>query len=100
MMILTDTRAAAILEWQVTDQGQCARTKAAIAGSIDAGAMTRRKVENASSGRTKAQLPEKTCLACNLPFAWRKKWARDWDGVRYCSDRCRRGKARSRKVVP
>jgi hypothetical protein len=23
--------------------------------------------------------------------AWRKRWARDWDAVRHCSDRCRRG---------
>jgi hypothetical protein len=28
----------------------------------------------------------------DLPFAWRKKWARDWENVRYCSDRCRSGK--------
>ncbi|MFP1630187.1 DUF2256 domain-containing protein [Zhengella sp. ZM62] len=34
-------------------------------------------------------LPEKTCAACGRPFAWRRKWARDWDNVRYCSDRCR-----------
>ncbi len=39
--------------------------------------------------RRKADLPHKTCAACCLPFAWRKKWARDWDQVKYCSDRCR-----------
>jgi hypothetical protein len=37
----------------------------------------------------KADLPEKTCATCGRPFAWRKKWARVWDEVRYCSDRCR-----------
>jgi hypothetical protein len=37
----------------------------------------------------KADLPQKTCAACGRPFAWRKKWARVWDEVRYCSDRCR-----------
>lgn len=37
----------------------------------------------------KADLPTKTCAACGRPFSWRKKWARDWDSVRYCSDRCR-----------
>ncbi|WP_243760130.1 DUF2256 domain-containing protein [Deinococcus radiodurans] len=26
-----------------------------------------------------------------MPFSWRKKWERDWDNVRYCSERCRRG---------
>lgn len=39
--------------------------------------------------RRKAELPQKPCLACGRPFAWRKKWARVWDEVRYCSDRCR-----------
>ena len=32
----------------------------------------------------------KTCVACGRQIEWRKKWERDWDGVRYCSDRCRR----------
>ncbi|MFM9939735.1 MAG: DUF2256 domain-containing protein [Hyphomicrobiaceae bacterium] len=26
---------------------------------------------------------------CGRPFAWRKKWSRDWEEVKYCSDRCR-----------
>ena len=39
--------------------------------------------------RKKADLPQKICATCGLPFAWRKKWARDWDEVRYCSERCR-----------
>lgn len=44
---------------------------------------------------TKQTLPVKTCAACKRPFAWRRKWARDWEGVRYCSDRCRKGSART-----
>ncbi|WP_309750896.1 DUF2256 domain-containing protein [Novosphingobium sp.] len=39
--------------------------------------------------RRKGDLPSKVCAACNRPFAWRRKWARDWDAVKYCSDRCR-----------
>lgn len=39
--------------------------------------------------RDKANLPSKVCAACAKPFAWRKKWARDWANVVYCSDRCR-----------
>ncbi|MCR9130562.1 MAG: DUF2256 domain-containing protein [Alphaproteobacteria bacterium] len=40
-------------------------------------------------GKTaKADLPEKTCAACGRPFSWRKKWARDWEQVKYCSKRC------------
>ncbi|MFN3169613.1 MAG: DUF2256 domain-containing protein [Hyphomicrobiales bacterium] len=38
--------------------------------------------------RKKADLPTKTCPVCKKPFAWRKKWARDWDSVIYCSKRC------------
>jgi hypothetical protein len=39
--------------------------------------------------RDKAHLPHKDCRACGRPFAWRKKWERDWDAVLYCSDKCR-----------
>ncbi|WP_010187025.1 DUF2256 domain-containing protein [Sphingomonas sp. PAMC 26605] len=42
------------------------------------------------NGIAKTNLPEKTCPVCQRPFAWRKKWARDWDSVVYCSDRCRK----------
>ena len=41
--------------------------------------------------RAKSDLPTKTCAACGRPFTWRKKWAKDWDQVRYCSDACRTG---------
>jgi hypothetical protein len=37
----------------------------------------------------KTYLPEKTFIVCNRPFAWRKKWEKVWDEVKYCSDRCR-----------
>ena len=43
--------------------------------------------------RRKGDLPSKICAACGLPFAWRKKWERDWDNVLYCSERCRRNKS-------
>jgi hypothetical protein len=41
--------------------------------------------------RKKSDLPQKVCAACGLPFVWRRKWARDWEQVKYCSDRCRQG---------
>ncbi|XBQ16121.1 MAG: DUF2256 domain-containing protein [Oceanicaulis sp.] len=46
--------------------------------------------KNTHRGRrtAKADLPEKTCVSCGRPFAWRKKWARDWEAVKYCSKRC------------
>jgi len=40
-------------------------------------------------GVKKQHLPQKICATCGRPFAWRKKWARDWEQVRYCSDACR-----------
>lgn len=48
----------------------------------------------------KANLPQKVCLACGRPFAWRKKWERCWDEVRYCSDRCRRHKSAGKSQAP
>jgi hypothetical protein len=51
--------------------------------------------------RKKADLPSKDCACCARPFAWRKKWARDWDNVRYCSDACRmRGGAQALPSSP
>ncbi|WOD09054.1 DUF2256 domain-containing protein [Marinomonas sp. GJ51-6] len=38
----------------------------------------------------KPYLPEKICPVCQRPFTWRKKWARDWLQVKYCSERCKR----------
>lgn len=40
-------------------------------------------------GVKKQNLPQKICASCERPFKWRKAWARVWDDVRYCSDRCR-----------
>ncbi|PWS37336.1 DUF2256 domain-containing protein [Falsiroseomonas bella] len=52
-----------------------------------------------SGGHRKPHLPEKVCAACGRPFAWRRKWARDWEMVRFCSDACREGRrARARGV--
>ena len=42
------------------------------------------------NGVKKGDLPTKTCPACERPCAWRKKWARDWENVTYCSDACRK----------
>ncbi|MEQ8822899.1 MAG: DUF2256 domain-containing protein [Filomicrobium sp.] len=40
----------------------------------------------------KRDLPQKVCATCQRPFRWRKKWAKVWAEVRYCSLRCRRQK--------
>jgi hypothetical protein len=36
----------------------------------------------------KSSLPSKICEVCLRPFSWRKKWAKDWQQVKYCSKRC------------
>jgi hypothetical protein len=41
-------------------------------------------------GVKKQHLPQKICVTCSRPFMWRKKWARDWDHVKFCSDACRK----------
>ena len=38
---------------------------------------------------TETPKKEKICKACGRAFGWRKKWEKDWDVVKYCSDRCR-----------
>ena len=36
---------------------------------------------------------EKSCTVCGRTMTWRRKWARNWDDVKYCSNACRkRGK--------
>jgi hypothetical protein len=41
----------------------------------------------------KASLPSKPCVACGLQMTWRRKWALNWEQVKYCSEACRRLKA-------
>lgn len=37
----------------------------------------------------KAALPHKPCAHCGRAMSWRKAWAKNWDSVRFCSERCR-----------
>lgn len=39
-----------------------------------------------------ADLPSKICEVCGFPFNWRKKWKKNWEYVKYCSEKCRRNK--------
>ena len=40
-----------------------------------------------------ATTPEpKTCASCGREITWRRKWAANWDDVKYCSDACRKHK--------
>ncbi len=41
--------------------------------------------------KRQAETPKKSkiCQSCGRTFEWRKKWERDWDVIKYCSDGCR-----------
>jgi len=42
----------------------------------------------------------KTCEVCGRTIEWRRKWERDFDRVRFCSDACRRrGRSASARRV-
>ena len=41
----------------------------------------------------KAALPSKPCVGCGLTMSWRRRWAKNWAEVKYCSDACRRKKS-------
>ncbi len=43
-------------------------------------------------GVKKQNLPENICQKCNLPFTWRKKWEKEWENVKFCSERCKKSK--------
>ncbi|MEN8709196.1 MAG: DUF2256 domain-containing protein [Paracoccaceae bacterium] len=50
-------------------------------------------------GVKKQDLPQKICVTCARPFTWRKKWARDWENVKYCSKSCATSCETSGKAV-
>ncbi|MCH9748964.1 MAG: DUF2256 domain-containing protein [Alphaproteobacteria bacterium] len=47
--------------------------------------------------RKKIDFPQKICVTCGRPFRWRKKWAKVWENVKYCSERCRHATKISRR---
>jgi hypothetical protein len=46
----------------------------------------------------KQDLPQKPCAVCGRAMTWRKSWAKNWDNVLYCSDRCRADKSKPAKT--
>ncbi len=37
-------------------------------------------------------LQSKPCESCGRDFEYRKKWAKNWNEIKYCSDECRKNK--------
>ena len=46
----------------------------------------------------KENFPAKICVVCERPFTWRKKWQKVWDKVKYCSEKCKKLKAKKLKI--
>jgi hypothetical protein len=38
----------------------------------------------------KSALPSKPCVGCGLAMSWRRRWAKTWADVKFCSVACRR----------
>ena len=49
-----------------------------------------KKQPKPSGFRNPHNLPTKICTVCQRPFVWRKKWERDWESVKFCSDACKK----------
>ena len=47
----------------------------------------------------KQDLPQKPCAVCGRAMTWRKSWAKNWESVLYCSDRCRAAKSSPRQPL-
>jgi hypothetical protein len=59
--------------------------------------------QHASAGAFKGNkkaLPSKICVACQRTMTWRKRWARHWEEVKYCSEACRKAGPRSQSGNP
>ena len=40
-------------------------------------------------------MTDKICERCGRKIEYRKKWARNWDSIKYCGEKCRRAKSHS-----
>jgi hypothetical protein len=45
----------------------------------------------------KSYLPTKKCLTCERNFVYRKKWAKNWDQIKYCSEKCQKNRQSQNK---
>ena len=46
-----------------------------------------------------APRPAKVCVTCGRSFTWRKKWARAWDEITTCSERCNGLRRRAKRAA-
>lgn len=57
------------------------------------------KVKKPAFRGNKQSLPQKTCIVCDRPFSWRKKWEKVWEEVKFCSEKCRSNKKTLSQLV-
>lgn len=57
--------------------------------------MGRTRRDSPRTGAAPTSAAVRTCAGCGRTITWRRSWARDWEQVRWCSQRCRR-----RRVAP
>jgi hypothetical protein len=48
------------------------------------------KTKAFGGGKKPADRASKICPVCQKSFTWRKKWAKDWENVIYCSEKCKK----------
>jgi hypothetical protein len=41
----------------------------------------------------------KICATCGRTMEWRKSWAKNWENVKFCGDKCRTGKPGDRETA-
>lgn len=51
-----------------------------------------RRASTSAFRGNKQSLPSKPCVACGRPMTWRRRWAHDWDEVKFCSQACRKAR--------
>lgn len=69
-----------------------ARKSARAIAAAEAASAAAPEEESNGSGTAKvsvSDLSAKSCLTCGRVITPRAKWAKDWPGIKYCSDRCR-----------
>ena len=76
-----------------------ARKSARAIAAAEAASPSNHSDDDSSAGGkvSLSDLTPKSCLTCGRVISPRAKWAKDWAGIKYCSDRCR--STRPGKVV-
>jgi hypothetical protein len=54
------------------------------------------KRDRVKKGEVQGAVETKVCATCGRTMEWRKSWAKNWDEVKYCSDRCRSAKPKEK----